>query len=219
MTSTMRARMRVAAVPLLLATLAPGLARAQEPPPRIGPFVLDLHATVPRFPDDPLLADSRGLALAELPGSGLGAQVSVQIYPLRWRAVTFGVGGEVTRGGAGETPAAGVTSIRATEERFTSIAPQISLNFGTGNGWSYLSGGIGSSVWSLIPDGQEASSSDTARVKTINYGGGARWFMKRHVGFSVDVRLYAINPGAPTVALPGSPRTTLMVIGAGVSVK
>ena len=35
----------------------------------------------------------------------------------------------------------------------------------------------------------------SARLKTINYGGGARWFAKAHVAFSFDVRFYAINPG------------------------
>jgi len=59
--------MRAVAVSLvLLAILAPRPAGAQDPPPRIGPFVLDLHATKPRFPNDPLLAASRGLALALL---------------------------------------------------------------------------------------------------------------------------------------------------------
>jgi len=220
MTKTIRSRMCAVAVPLvILAFLAPGSARAQDPPPRIGPFVLDLHATVPRFKGDPLLGDSRGLALAELPGSGLGVQVGLHVYPLRWRAMTFGIGGEVTIGRARETPPDGSLFLRATEERFTSIAPQVSFNFGAGNGWSYLSGGIGQSVWSLIPAGRDAYPSDTERLKTINYGGGARWFMKRHVGFSFDVRFYAINPGMPVFGFPGSPRTTLMVIGAGVSVR
>ena len=61
-------------------------------------------------------------------------------------------------------------------------------------------------------------------MKTINYGGGARWFIKSHVAFSFDVRFYAINPGV-VLARPngtlreGSPRTTLTAIGAGVSIK
>jgi hypothetical protein len=212
--------MRAVAVSLVMvALLAPGFARAQDPPPTIGPFVLDLHATVPRFPADPLLGASRGLTLAELPGSGLGVQFGLHVYPLRWRAVTFGLGGEVTLGRARETPPDGSGYIRATAERFASIAPQISLNFGSGNGWSYLSGGLGQSVWSLIPAGQDAYPSDTERLKTLNYGGGARWFMKRHVGFSFDVRFYAINPGTPVFGFPGSPRTTLTVIGAGVSLR
>src|SRR5207248_5270192 len=44
------ARMRVAAVLCLLPLAVPAF--AQEPPPKIGPFVIDLHATVPRFPGD-----------------------------------------------------------------------------------------------------------------------------------------------------------------------
>ena len=44
--------------------------------------------------------------------------------------------------------------------------------------------------------------------------------MKRHLAFSFDVRFNAINPGTPFFAgALGSPRTTLLVIGAGVSVR
>jgi hypothetical protein len=143
----------------------------------------------------------------------------VHFYPLRWRAMTFGIGGEFTAGRSRQTPAAGVEFVRPAEERFVSIAPQLSFNFGTGNGWSYISGGLGQSTWSIVPEGQEAFPPDSERLKTINYGGGARWFMKSHLAFSFDVRFYAINPGTPYFGFPGSPRTTLMVIGAGISVK
>jgi hypothetical protein len=50
--------------------------------------------------------------------------------------------------------------------------------------------------------------------------------MKSHLAFSFDVRLYAVSPGTPEPGFffnggpaPGSPRTKLMIIGAGVSVK
>jgi hypothetical protein len=33
------------------------------------------------------------------------------------------------------------------------------------------------------------------------------------------VRFYAIDPGTPVSPNPGSPRTTLTIIGAGISVK
>ena len=110
--------------------------------------------------------------------------------------------------------------VHADFHDFTSIAPQLSLNFGNGYGWSYLSGGIGQATWSLVPEGATAAAADEEKIKTINYGGGARWFKKKHIGFSFDIRFYAINPGTPTSAhLVGSPRTRLLVIGAGVSVK
>jgi hypothetical protein len=195
--------------------------QAQEPPPRIPWYVLDFHATVPSFPSDPILADSRGMSLAELPGAGLGLQAGLHFYPLRWRAITFGIGGEVTGNRSRQTPpATSTTQLRGAEEKFLSASPQLSFNFGSGHGWSYLSGGIGVSQWSLIPDGRdEPFPGDTERLKTINYGGGARWFAKPHIAFSFDLRFYAINPGTPYLGNPGSPRARLLVIGAGVSIK
>jgi len=214
--------MRIFVVPLVLVLLCLGAVPvcAQDPPPRIGPFVIDLHANVPKFPtDDPQLALSRGMDLSELPGRGLGVQIGAHLYVLRLKAITFGVGGEFVSSRASQTPAAGVPFVRPAKERFTSLAPQLSFNFGTGHGWSYLSGGLGQSTWSITPEGQEGYPPDAEKVKTINYGGGGRWFMKSHLAFSFDVRFYAINPGAASNEFPGSPRTTLLVIGAGVSVK
>lgn len=197
-----------------------GSVSAQDPPPRIPWFVVDLHGSVPRFPsDDPELAESRDMKLAELPGRGWGLQVGAHIYPLRWRVITFGLGGEIALSRSSQTPPDDATGLRPAVERFRSIAPQVSFNFGNGNGWSYLSGGISRSTWAIVPDGQEDYPPDSEPLKTINYGGGARWFIKPHLAFSFDVRLYAINPGSPFGGLPGSPRTTLMVIGAGVSLK
>jgi hypothetical protein len=209
-------RMRVAAVVCLIAFAVPAF--AQEPPPKIGPFVVDFHVTVPRFPSDLQLAESRNMSLAELPGTGLGVQAGVHVYLFKWRAITFGVGGEIASSRAKQTPAQGA-GIRGATEEFRSIAPQLSFNFGSGTGWSYISGGIGQSTWSIVPAEQTPFPSDSEQLRTINYGGGARWFAKKHLAFSFDVRLYAIDPGTPYFGFPGSPRTTLLIIGAGVSVK
>ena len=205
---------------LLLFAVAAAPAHAQDPPPRIPLFVIDVHGTLPRFPSESQdFAESRALTLAELPGTGLGLQAGLHLYPLRFRVISFGIGGEVVTSRAKQTPAAGSGNLHATEEHFRSIAPQLSFNFGNGHGWSYLSGGIGSSNWQLKIQGDPDSVADTEPLKTINYGGGARWFIRPHVAFSFDVRFYAINPGTPDITSTGSPRTTLLVIGAGVSVK
>src|SRR5262245_16022918 len=55
-------------------------AHAQEAPPKIGPYALDLHLVLPQFPDDSQLADSRALKTAELPGAGMGASASLHVY-------------------------------------------------------------------------------------------------------------------------------------------
>jgi hypothetical protein len=212
--------LRTCAILLMVCAAAPA-AHAQEPPPRIPFVVVDLHGVFTNLPNTQELADSRGFNPAELPGHAFGADLGLHFYPLRWRAITFGIGGEVTVARAHRTPPAveGEAVLRPATERFVTAAPQLSFNFGSGTGWSYISGGIGRAVWQIIPDGAEPQSGDEERLETINYGGGARWFIRKHLAFSFDVRFYAINPGTPAFGMPGSPRTTLMVIGAGASIK
>jgi hypothetical protein len=196
-------------------------AAAQEPPPKIGPFVLDVHGTVPRFSDDAQLTQSRDLLEREMPGIGLGLHASANVYVFTWKAVTFGLGADAALARAHNGPEAISPTVtgRPVTERFMHIAPELSFNFGTGDGWSYLSGGIGRSTWYIVPDGREPFNTDRERLETINYGGGARWFLKPHLAFSVDARFYAIYPGTPEGGRPGSPRTTLLIVGAGISVK
>jgi outer membrane protein with beta-barrel domain len=199
-------------------------ARAQDPPPPIPLFVIDVQGNIPNFPQDQLLADSRGLQLEDLPGRGLGGQVGIQLHIFRFKAITFGVGGQAMMSRGTQTPPDLDTTDATVEpsvtEKFRSLGGQLSLNFGNGNGWSYLSGGIGRSNWSIIQEGNKPLEGDEEALKTINYGGGARWFMKSHLAFSFDVRFYAINPGVSSLpGKDGSPRTTFFSIGAGVSLK
>ena len=215
---------------VLLGAAAPSV--AQEPPPRIGPLAFDFHITVPNFPtENVLLAQSRGLQISQLPGSGLGIQTSAHVYVLKVKVVTVGLGAEFAASRARKVPDTAQTTTTtpttpttttplSTEERFSTFSPQLSLNFGTGHGWSYLSGGIGLSNWALVPDGAEISAADSESLRTLNYGGGARWFAKKHLAFSFDVRFYRVHAGSlfegQSVAAPPA---TLMIIGAGISVK
>src|SRR6266498_3922683 len=112
---------RVAFVSFVIVAIAASSA-AQEPPPRIGPIVIDLHGTVPRFPDDdPGLAESRGLSVSELPGTGLGLQAGVHLYFFRWRAITFGIGGETVSARAKQIPPAAAIGLRPVTEGFRSL--------------------------------------------------------------------------------------------------
>ncbi len=157
----------------------------------------------------------------ELPGAGLGLDAGIHLSLLKWKAVTFGLGGLVTLGRAHSSafnePNQPIR--RAVTERFTSLTPQLSLNFGTGDGWSYISGGIGRSTWTVVPEGGSLQFGDEERLRTINYGGGARWFIKRHVAFTFDVRFHDRDPGAPHDGVPGTPRAHFIVMGAGMSIK
>jgi hypothetical protein len=197
-------------------------AHAQEPVPKVGPFVVDVHGAFVRLPATTQLADSRGLtSTSELPGSGFGGSVGVHLYFLRWKQLTVGIGGEVVGMRAHNVPPVNTTDagLLAVTEKFLSASPQLSFNFGGRNGWSYISGGIGLSQWSVVPDDQEVKEPDIERLKTINYGGGARWFMKPHLAFSFDVRIYSVSAGTPSFGFPSSPRSSITVIGAGISLK
>src|SRR5262249_44470922 len=157
-------------------------AAAQDPPPRIGPFVVDLHGTFPKFGDDMLLAASRGLVQAELPGIGFGVSLGAHVYVAKIGPVTLGVGGDamIARSHSDAVSATDQSvPLRAVTEKFKTLSPQVSLNFGNGNGWSYLSVGVGRSIWSIVPNGSQPLPADEDPLKTINYGGGARWFAKK----------------------------------------
>ena len=139
--------------------LLPGLmlahaaaATAQEPIETlpIGRYVLDLRGAMPRLKADPLVATAINVTPANLPTRGRGYVAGGQWYALRTGKVTIGIGGEVLVSQARRTlPAAveggeeGPTAIRD----LIVVTPQVSLNFGKRQGWSYLSGGVGSSIF------------------------------------------------------------------------
>lgn len=158
------------------------------------------------------------MAVAEVPGRGPGLEIGAHVYPLRWKAMTLGLGAQLflIRSSSDAVPELGYRGAKAA---LTSFSPQISFNFGTGNGWSYITGGIGPSTWSLVPDGSAPLAIDDTRLQTVNYGGGARWFAKRHVAFTVDLRFYDIAAGVAEAGYPAHPLTRFLVIGAGIAFK
>jgi hypothetical protein len=212
---------------ILIATFTiagPLAALAQETQPEdlpIGRYVADVRFSFPKFKQDPNVATSIGVATENLPTRGLGLVVGAHWYPLRLGIVTFGVGGEVSKASRGRTTNTG-TDTEPVEvgvnTRFSAVSPQISFNFGARDGWSYISGGIGWSTFTTenvdhpLPDPESST-------KTINYGGGARWFAKKHLAFNFDVRFYAVNPQLATATRPGFPRMTLIALCGGISVR
>jgi hypothetical protein len=153
----------------------------------------------------------------------------VHLYLPKIIGLTIGVGGEALIGrshsdtpGPTVDPTTGISTpstLKPVTETFKSISPQLSLNFGKGSGWSYLTVGVGRSIWSIVPEGANPSSADEEVHQTVNYGGGARWFIKPHLAFSLDLRFYDIAAGTPQFGFEGSPRTVLLVIGAGISMR
>ncbi len=204
-----------------MASLAPGAA-AQEPEKEpIGRFAVDARVALPRYPDDPATVTALGVTAENLPGRGLGLAAGVTVYPARLGKVALGIGGEwlLSRGSKTLDPEEeGGPSGPKVTTRFSALSPQVSLNFGGRNGWSYVSGGIG---WvSFTTELEDAPVADaTGRTRAFNYGGGARWFAKEHVAFTFDLRFYRIDPQEATTGRPAYDGRRIMAFSAGISLK
>jgi hypothetical protein len=108
----------------------------------------------------------------------------------------------------------------------TVVGSQLSLNFGSRAGWSYLSAGLGrarlSTRASSFLDEDDEDEITAARMvehgsrSAVNFGGGARWFAKPRVAFSFDVRFHVIGAGGGEAPTPG---TTRLAATVGVSVR
>jgi hypothetical protein len=192
--------------------------REREP---IGPFAADARVALPNFPDDAAIATALGVTEENLPGRGLGISAGVHFYPARIRRVALGLGAELLLSRASRTlePAQeGGPDGPTVNARFSALSPQISLNFGSRRGWSYLSGGIGWGNFTVEPETAPVASPD-GRLRTLNYGGGARWFAKEHLAFTFDLRFHRINAQEASLGRPAYPQSRMMILSAGISVK
>jgi hypothetical protein len=206
----------------VLATIAlasPVLAQPAKEP--VGPLAADFRVALPRYKEDVTIASAIGVASTNLPTRGLGLAGGINWYPIRMGPVTLGVGAEmlVSRGSRTPDPqdedaAPGPT----VKTRFSVLSPQVSLNFGTGRGWSYLSGGLG---WGAFTSEREDDpvGDPSGRPRVLNYGGGARWFAREHLAFALDLRFYTVSAQEATTDRPPYPKMRMMVFSAGVAFK
>ena len=208
------------------AVLLPAGAAGQSAPSPdrrpIGPFAADVRIAMPGYPQTAAIAETVGVDGDDLPGRGLGLAVGAHVYPLRGRRVTLGLGGEWLSSRRGRAIGPAVEdgpegpSIRTT---FSSLAPHVSLNFGAGQGWSYLSGGLGFSRFRVTRDDLTAREGGAPRRRTIHYGGGARWFARDHLAFTIDFRFYSVAAQDAFGSDPALPPMRMTVLSAGLSVK
>lgn len=204
-----------------LLVMSPRTAGAQvRPREPIGPFAADARVAWPRFGEDASVAAAIGVSSDNLPSGGLGLAGGVHFYPLRGQRVTLGLGGEllISRGRNAPDTEDTASAAPSVVTRFTALSPQISLNFGSGRGWSYLSGGIGLAGFTI--EREEAPVGDApGRVRALNYGGGARWFARRHVALALDLRFYRIGVQEAAPRRPAYGARRMLVLSAGVSFK
>ena len=187
---------------------------------RIGPYVIDARGAFPGFKAIPSVATAIGTVTTNLPTRGFGVAGGAHFYPLRWGKVTLGLGGEAvaSRGSRTLDPTTeGGPKGPTVNTRFSGYSPQVSFNFGTHEGWSYVSGGVGQSTVRI--ERADAPLETVPRRKTINYGFGARWFASRRVAVSLDARWYAVAPQFASTGVPAQPRMTLLVFNGGIAIR
>lgn len=217
-------RNRAFILPLL--ALLPVSAAAQQPQKDPLPiFAADVHGVFARHKTEPSVATSLVVATANVPAHSLGLAGGAHVYVLRGRRISLGVGGSMLVAGGSSsielTAADGtVTKSPVVRRHFRSINPEVSLNFGHRNGWSYISGGFGGRS-KMYLDREDAPASAAPQRSTLTYGAGARWFTNAHLAFSVEVRWYSIaeQPASAATRIVLEPRTTLMVLSGGISIR
>ena len=204
-------------------------ASAQTTDTRIPLFVVDAHAATVGLPQAegwvPTLP-----AKTILPGRNFGVAGGASVYPLRFSQVAFGAGVSIIAGsGTGETVVVTGTGSTATSTvthvvhtGITSLVPQVSINFGKKLGWSYLSAGYGKSKVTSSADATKTAAEiivPEAWNVAVNFGGGARWFMKPHLGAGFDVRWVKLMNRGQTDVLPSAKRTQVWNISVGISIQ
>ena len=217
----MAGRVFVCAV-AIVAAADTSFAQAREP---IGWFVLDLRAASVGLPAiqgwTPVVPEN-----TQVPARALGAEAGAHVYLLRLPGITFGVGATVLvgRGTSSPPPTDEMPpTIPEVTTKLRSIAPQVSMNFGHSLGWSYLSVGLGRTrveSQATLPSGTITFvPRDSDWVKTLNYGGGARWFINDHVGVGFDLRWHKLSVVPRTATHPGASRASLITAGVGLVLK
>lgn len=215
--------MMIAIVGGLAGLLQTGAALAQQEDP-IAPFVIDVRGAFMSL-DAAGSAGPIGLDKALLPSNGLGLDVGVHVYPLRGRVVSLGVGASLLFARSSKAP-----EVPEDEEpdptdptvrtRIKGFSPQVSLNFGSRRGYSYVSAGIGTMTRAI--DATEGVllnevTGDT-RARTLNYGGGARWFAGSRLAFSFDLRFYRVAAQDATTSSVSLPQQRFFVGSVGISI-
>ena len=182
---------------LILLVTGQAFAQAVDPP---GPWVLDVRGATSGLPAD--TAFFPALAVDTLvPSRGFGLDVGAHVYLFSLGPARVGLGASYLQArGTSETVTANVRT----------IAPQISFNFGSVNGWSYLGAGFGRAwVRTTAVQLSGTAEQETGGVPSVNFGGGARWFLTERLGVGFDVRWHRLS---------STPNAMLLSAAAGFSI-
>jgi Outer membrane protein beta-barrel domain len=217
----------VAAIVVAIAVLVPAASSGQVSAP--GPYIIDLRGAMSGAPGSASFYPPVPSAI-RVPQRAFGFGAGAHVYAFRIGAAHLGFGVDLMRArGTAVTAASAAgtqtepTAPAASTGTFhaamtvTTIAPQLSFNFGSHEGWSYLSGGYGLSTTHAevnVPVSSEGEAgSRNRRASTLNIGGGARWFLREHFAVGFDVRFHRL------LATGAVPSTQVVALSVGLSIR
>ncbi|NOT26740.1 MAG: hypothetical protein HOP16_11620 [Acidobacteria bacterium] len=217
---------------LVLATRVEAQLASPAPP---GPYAIDARGAISGLPVDAGFYPSAPTG-TNVPGRGPGIDVGGHVYPWQLGIARLGIGATLLRTRGSASAAVASSGSQSTDTvtpdasmTLTVLAPQLSFNFGTSAGWSYLSAGVGrariasatSAFGSATSQGgvTPADEVNSGFRHSVNIGAGARWFAKPRLGVSFDLRVYVISAGKASETRPATPRATVTVGSVGISVR
>lgn len=184
-------------------------------------FVVDARGTWAALKQEQSVASALAIDVNQLPSRGLGIILGAHVYPIRMKSVAIGVGAEWLRVRGSSTVEAlveGGEDGPVIKTRWNHFSPQASVNFGGRDGWSYLTVGLGRS--SLTTEREDLPQDDAeSGVGTLNYGGGARWFVNKHLAFTFDLRWYSVNAQEATTGRIAMPKSRMRVLSGGIALR
>jgi hypothetical protein len=210
-----------AQVPPPAATPTPAPSPQPVPPLAVAPlpiFVIDLRGGFASLGSDTTTSAGLGVVAEDMPGRARTVVVGAHLYPFRRGGFKLGVGAEAVRGVSSNQrlDSTGEKTGPIIRRRLEGMSGQLSLNFGKGKGWSYVTVGSGPMKFESYLDDAKPTRAGTT---TLNYGGGARWFAKAHLALTIDLRFYLIRPATATFDAPARVRKRVTLLSAGISIK
>ena len=181
-------------------------------------FALDVRAGFASLGQDTTTAASVGVTPSDMPGRARTFVIGANLYVLRHGGFKLGLGAEAIRGVSSNRrlDATGNDTGPVIRRRLEGFSGQLSVNFGKGKGWSYITVGGGPMKFETYLD--EAKPTRAGET-TLNYGGGAKWSFKSHLAFNLDLRMYLTRPAVATFDAPARARKRITLLSAGISIK
>ena len=164
-------------VVMMVMATAQDAAQTTTPP---GPWVLDVRGVTSPVPTDAGFYPP--LAATSVPSRGFGADFGAHVYlwSLKLARIGFGANVVIVRSAVDAPLAAAedeATEAPATQRvtlNMRTVAPQVSANFGTRDGWSYLSAGLGVATVATEAADVMPGRHESGRLRSVNFGGMER---------------------------------------------